>query len=529
MTGQPSNAAATQPSGQPRTVLRHAATLFFVAAGALVLEIIAARLIAPYVGMSLWSWTAIIAAVLAGLSLGHWLGGLLARDVRRIPLRAGIALACGAVSTLAVLPLLRLLAPLLLGGSLDVIVQIVLLSAALFLLPAACAGTISPLLTRLALEPDPAHSGPVLGAMFAAGALGSIFGTLVAGFLLVQYLGSTLSLLLVAALQAILAIFYLMPSRAALATTLLVGGTVAAALALLGNATRAFVSPCERESRYFCIRVEDFAPLTGRPSRALVLDHLVHGISDRDAPELFYSPYLGAFDAFRRAAFGDQPVAVFHVGGGAYTLVRAWQAKGLRQVVAELDPEVTATAIARLWFQPTADVTIPHDDARHALARLPAEERFDILVEDVFRDITVPPHLVSREFHQLVRRRLTPAGLYLANMVDRRQDPRFLAALLRTLAADFATVEAWLEEEVVAGGDRRVTWIVLACNCQPGWRQPLEAAGPIGWRFIRMYPGRIRMYPGWLALPAEGPLLSDDFAPIERLLADLLRRPELSE
>ncbi len=38
----------------------------------------AGRLIAPYVGMSLYTWTAIIAVVLAGLSAGHWIGGLLA-------------------------------------------------------------------------------------------------------------------------------------------------------------------------------------------------------------------------------------------------------------------------------------------------------------------------------------------------------------------------------------------------------------------------------------------------------------------
>ena len=41
------------------------------------MEITAGRLLAPYVGMSLYSWTAIIAVVLAGLSLGNWCGGYL--------------------------------------------------------------------------------------------------------------------------------------------------------------------------------------------------------------------------------------------------------------------------------------------------------------------------------------------------------------------------------------------------------------------------------------------------------------------
>lgn len=501
----------------------HAATVFLVAAAALVLEILAARLIAPYVGMSLWSWTAIIATVLAGLSLGHWIGGLLAQRTGRIGVHVGITLALGALSTLAVLPLLRLLAPLVLGRPLDLVLQISALSAALFLVPATCAGVVSPLLTRLALGLEPERPGRVLGRMFAAGALGSILGTLASGFVLVQYLGSTRSLLLVAGLQALLALAYLLPARRAFALVLVGGGLAAAGLVALGDATRAFVSPCERESRYFCIRVEEFAPLTGRPSRALVLDHLVHGISDRDDPAVFYSPYLGAFDAFRLATFGERPVDVFHVGGGAYTLVRAWQRVAGRQVVAELDPDVTATAEARLWFRPGPGVTVLHDDARHALAALPADVRFDILVEDAFRDITVPPHLVTREFHELVRSRLRPGGLYLANIVDRRQEPRFLAALIRTLALDFATVEAWLEdEEAVVGADRRVTWIVVACDCTPAWREPLEAPGPVGWRYLRLHPGRLQV-------PDERVVLTDDFAPLERLLADLLRRPELAE
>ena len=55
-----------------------AIALFLSSAGGLVIEIVAGRLIAPYVGMSPYTWTAIIAVVLAGLSAGHWIGGRLA-------------------------------------------------------------------------------------------------------------------------------------------------------------------------------------------------------------------------------------------------------------------------------------------------------------------------------------------------------------------------------------------------------------------------------------------------------------------
>lgn len=56
----------------------YSVTVFLSSAMLLVLEIVAGRLLAPYVGVSLYSWTSIIGVILAGLSLGNWLGGALA-------------------------------------------------------------------------------------------------------------------------------------------------------------------------------------------------------------------------------------------------------------------------------------------------------------------------------------------------------------------------------------------------------------------------------------------------------------------
>ena len=53
----------------------YGATVFLSSALLLVLEITAGRLIAPYVGVTIYSWTSIIGVILAGLSLGNWLGG----------------------------------------------------------------------------------------------------------------------------------------------------------------------------------------------------------------------------------------------------------------------------------------------------------------------------------------------------------------------------------------------------------------------------------------------------------------------
>jgi predicted MFS family arabinose efflux permease len=52
-----------------------AALVFLSSAAVLVLEILAARLLAPYVGVTLEVYTAIIGVILAGIAVGSWLGG----------------------------------------------------------------------------------------------------------------------------------------------------------------------------------------------------------------------------------------------------------------------------------------------------------------------------------------------------------------------------------------------------------------------------------------------------------------------
>src|SRR5579872_6793710 len=81
----------------------------FVASGcALILEIVAGRIVAPVVGVSLYTWTSVIGVVLAGISLGNYAGGVVAdRWVGRRTL--GIILGAGGLTSLLVLPLTRLM------------------------------------------------------------------------------------------------------------------------------------------------------------------------------------------------------------------------------------------------------------------------------------------------------------------------------------------------------------------------------------------------------------------------------------
>ena len=154
--------------------------VFLSSAVLLVLEITAGRLIAPYVGITIYSWTSIIGVILAGLSLGNWLGGCWA-DRGADERSTGIALALAAMFSLLSLLLLTIIAPLLQASSLDLISASFIYVLCLFFIPALLLGIPTPLLTTLALQLDD-RTGHVVGRMHALSALGSICGTFLTGF-----------------------------------------------------------------------------------------------------------------------------------------------------------------------------------------------------------------------------------------------------------------------------------------------------------------------------------------------------------
>ena len=67
----------------PAPAVSRACSRSSAAARLLVLEIVAGRIIAPSVGVSLYTWTSVIGVVLAGLAIGNWLGGRIADRATR--------------------------------------------------------------------------------------------------------------------------------------------------------------------------------------------------------------------------------------------------------------------------------------------------------------------------------------------------------------------------------------------------------------------------------------------------------------
>ncbi|MGF1658199.1 MAG: fused MFS/spermidine synthase [Rubrimonas sp.] len=480
-----------------------------VSAASLVVEIVAGRMIAPYVGMSLYTWTAIIAVVLAGFSVGHWWGGRIAALPTPRALRlAGWTMAGAAISTAAATLLLREASGPVLQTLTHPLAAITTLTAAAFFLPSLFAGVPAPILAVAAMR-GRAQSERALGAMFAAGAVGAIAGTLLAGFLFVAWLGSVATLAVITATYALAAalFFRLGDVRRGEAVAASVG--VVAAFAV-GAAALAAPRICDRESAYYCIRTVHLMGAPGEEIRLMVIDHLAHGLSGEADPSLMLTDHGAMLDALPRMRMGGADFAAFVIGGGSYSVPRAWAERGVREVVvSEIDPEVTAQAVEDFWFaEGAADVL--HVDARAALQA--SDRRYDVIVADAFHDIAAPAHLVTEEFFRLVRSRLTDRGVFAVNLIDYTGRLDALAAFVVTLREVFPSVEVWTDATPPAGNERRI-FVLLASDTD----SPVSAVdirAPQVKRFAALDAGFLDA----IIARKGARKLTDDHAPIARLM-----------
>lgn len=265
--------------------------------------------------------------------------------------------------------------------------------------------------------------------------------------------------------------------------------------------------------------VLSLAARSGHVVRTMALDKLTHGFSDLEDPTWVGYDYEMVAAAVWRQVAPERGQRAFFVGGGPYTFQRRLLAldPDARLVTAEIDPAVTAAAQARMGLKDDARHTVLHRDARLALPPLVgAGERFHVVFGDAFNDFSVPYHLTTREFAAQVKAALLPGGAYLVNVVDAWWSGRFLSAMRRTLQAEFPHVE------VLSLGPRddrtRETFLLVASTT------PL-ALDPLRDDFERPLP--IVRYPQAeleaLGERAAAPLLTDDHAPVESLLAPLVR------
>ncbi|MCW2682818.1 MAG: hypothetical protein JWP33_731, partial [Blastococcus sp.] len=288
-----------------------AAAATFLSSGAvLVLEIVGLRLIAPYVGVTLQTSTAIIGFALAAIAIGAWTGGAAAdrTDPRR--LIAPLMVAGGAL-VVAVLPLVRFTGSLLSGADAG---GVLLLAAVAVVVPAALLSAVPPMIVKLQLA-SLAETGAVVGRLSGIGTLGGIAATFVTGFLLIAVLPSSVILVGTGGVTVLagIAVGLLLRRRTRGAAGRVPVGLLVLAVGGAGLAAVA-PTPCEEETAYHCARV--VADPERESGRVLLLDTLRHSYVDLDDPTHLEFEYVRAVAAVTDVIAPEgRPLSALHIGG----------------------------------------------------------------------------------------------------------------------------------------------------------------------------------------------------------------------
>ena len=86
--------------------------------------------------------------------------------------------------------------------------------------------------------------------------------------------------------------------------------------------------------------------------------------------------------------------------------------------VVEIDPAVTEVAYEELGLPRETSIKTYNQDARLFLIQRKTEDKYDIVIGDVFNDLSTPYHLTTLEFDKLVKANMEADGIYLVNIID---------------------------------------------------------------------------------------------------------------
>lgn len=530
--------------------------VFLSGAVLLGVEIAASRVLAPTFGSSLYVWGSLIGIVLTGLAVGYWVGGTVA-DRLPSPYLLVSVLALGA-ALVALVPVLdeTVLSWIVSwdpGPRLDPLLAAAILFGPLSVVLASA----SPIAVRLAAS-SLERLGRTAGRLFSISTAGSIFGTFVTAFWLVpdfgteQVLAAGAATLVAAALVVALTV-RLVPAAVVLAGALV--GAVALTLSLapeqqgeirgvaaqnwsplyrqrvertpgpldpasIGRLGEQFTIRAARDTRYHRVVVADDAD-----SRYLRFDSSFQSgmwLADPYRTRFRYTDYLDLGLVHRPAA---RDVLFIGLGGGSAPK-RMWRDfPRLRLTVVELDPDVVGAAYR--WFALPRDprLAVEVDDGRRFVAG--HDKRWDVIVIDAFYADSIPFHLATHEFLQLVRERLTPGGVVVVNLIGSLtgNESRLLRSLTKTYRSSFPTVLLYPVYESV--GDDNPTYTRNVILVASDAAAPATAFLRQRWRTIRKSspkaPDLDRAIADRWDRPVpfgDVPVLTDDYAPTDALLTD---------
>jgi spermidine synthase len=363
--------------------------------------------------------------------------------------------------------------------------------------------------------------GRVAGMLSGLSAAGSILGTFLASLVALPMLGTSRTILAVAALLLVTGGWGALRGRAARAGVAITAPFLA--MLPIGSVKGEPGTLYERESAYQFIQVRESAGGEDAGWRRLYLDEGQGYHSVLPASGYLtgaYWDFMNVLPAIR--ASDSRRLRILSLGLAAGTMARQLdhyfaRTHDLAIDGVEIDAEVVECGRRFFRMGEVGTLTAHVADGRAFLAATP--HRYDIILVDVFRQPYIPFHMATREFFELCRSRLAPGGLLAMNVGARDEAEALLQGFSATLKAAFPHVARYH----IGNFDVPFTNYIYVAADGP-LRPPVRARVPRElWGVV--LPQALRT---WTDVEAgAGRVFTDDRAPVEMLTNQMILRVAL--
>lgn len=393
-------------------------TEFFSGMAVMAVELGASRLLAPYFSSSQIVWTIIIGTIMIAMALGNVYGGL-AADKNDDPGKLyGRILIAGV--WIAAIPLAGKYVILAVTGIMVIAVNTWFLVWAafaacmiIFVFPLFLLGTVTPSLVKYSVN-SLDNNGSIVGTLGAWNTVGSIIGTFLPTFVTIPAVGTAVTFLIFSGVLIVIAGAYYISSGKK-KTGVIISAILFIICAVFGNSDSfAFWEKdltYEGESVYNYLQVRDTKQATILSTNVLFGVQSIH-MKEGDLTGMYYDYALAApvMAAFSEKENPSALVLGMGTGTWATQLSHFFPAARIKGV--EIDGDITK--LAREYFELSDDIEVYTYDGR---AFLQADDgKYDCIMVDAYRDITIPFSMSSMEFFKMVKDHLEPGGVMVVNL-----------------------------------------------------------------------------------------------------------------
>ena len=405
------------------------------------LELIAARVLSPYVGSSNVVWTSIIGIILVSMSLGYWLGGKKADKEASGNVLSRLLL--GSALFTSIIPLLETIVVREFAGIVsNLIVAAILCAIIVFSIPSFILAMISPFAVKMKSMQE-TEIGSLSGRISSLSTIGSITGTFLMGFVLIPNIGVTNINIGITILLVVMSILARddINKKYILSTISLV--VVMIILMFIGKWVFKLANPeilVDTDSQYSRIWVKQVN--TAKTTyKTLQVDTGLESYIDTETGEMG-AMYLRYYDLFEY--LNKDAKSTLMIGGAAYTYpihyLQKYEDKTID--VVEIDEKMTQIAEEQFGLNAKDErLKIYTQDGRSYLNY--SENKYDTILIDAFKGLNAPFELTTYEALVHAKNMLNDNGIVLTNIISslEGEDTDFIEYEYATYKAVFDDVK----------------------------------------------------------------------------------------